>query len=194
MTLATHKPGETVTVVVQRDGARRPLTVVRLAKRPEAQALLGVQARLASNVTQSVLQAAQQVLQLDRHGVRGDRRLLQPATFQHRSGARASWARRSRSPRRLGAGPLDYACLVALLSLSLGVMNILPIPPLDGGKIAIELIEKHRGRPLPRKSRCGYRPPAPAALRAHRLSYVRRHRALRRQRLDRRAGEREHAP
>lgn len=49
------------------------------------------------------------------------------------------------------AGPLDYAFLIALLSLSLGAMNILPIPPLDGGKIAIELFERVLGRPLSRR-------------------------------------------
>jgi len=47
-------------------------------------------------------------------------------------------------------GPLDYAWLIALLSLSLGVMNILPIPPLDGGKVLIEIIEKVKGSPIPR--------------------------------------------
>lgn len=48
------------------------------------------------------------------------------------------------------SGPLDYARIVAALSLSLGVINILPLPPLDGGKIALEVIEKLRGKPLPR--------------------------------------------
>ncbi|MHB1340221.1 MAG: M50 family metallopeptidase [Coriobacteriia bacterium] len=49
------------------------------------------------------------------------------------------------------SGPLDYAWLIALLSLSLGAMNLLPIPPLDGGKVAIEVIERVAGRPLGRK-------------------------------------------
>lgn len=48
------------------------------------------------------------------------------------------------------SGPLDYAGIVAALSLSLGVINILPMPPLDGGKIALEIIEWVRGRPLSR--------------------------------------------
>ncbi len=48
------------------------------------------------------------------------------------------------------AGPLSYAWLVAMLSLSLGVMNILPIPPLDGGKIVVEIVERLMGRPLSR--------------------------------------------
>jgi regulator of sigma E protease len=49
------------------------------------------------------------------------------------------------------AGPINYAWMVALLSLSLGVMNVLPIPPLDGGKIAMELIEAVRRRPIRRE-------------------------------------------
>ncbi|KAF0208108.1 MAG: RIP metalloprotease RseP [Actinomycetota bacterium] len=49
------------------------------------------------------------------------------------------------------SGPLDYAWLIALLSLSLGAMNILPIPPLDGGKIAVEIVERIAGRPLGRR-------------------------------------------
>lgn len=46
------------------------------------------------------------------------------------------------------AGPIDYAWLVAAISLSLGLMNLLPIPPLDGGKIVLEIIEKIRRKPL----------------------------------------------
>lgn len=36
---------------------------------------------------------------------------------------------------------LDYASIVASLSLSLGMINVLPVPPLDGGKIALTLWE-----------------------------------------------------
>lgn len=48
------------------------------------------------------------------------------------------------------AGPIDYAYLIAALSLSLGVVNILPLPPLDGGKIVLEVIERVLGRPIDR--------------------------------------------
>lgn len=46
------------------------------------------------------------------------------------------------------AGPYEYAGLIAAISLSLGLMNLLPIPPLDGGKIVLELVEKVRKKPL----------------------------------------------
>lgn len=38
--------------------------------------------------------------------------------------------------------------MLALISLSLGVTNLLPIPPLDGGKIVILIIEGIRKKPL----------------------------------------------
>ncbi|MCL2818340.1 MAG: M50 family metallopeptidase [Actinomycetia bacterium] len=47
------------------------------------------------------------------------------------------------------AGAIEYAGLIAAISLSLGLMNLLPIPPLDGGKIVLEIIEKIRKKPLP---------------------------------------------
>lgn len=39
------------------------------------------------------------------------------------------------------AGPYELALFVAMISMSLGFMNLLPIPPLDGGKILIEIIQ-----------------------------------------------------
>jgi regulator of sigma E protease len=44
---------------------------------------------------------------------------------------------------------LSMASLGALLSLNLGVMNLIPFPALDGSKLALLLIEKIRRRPLP---------------------------------------------
>lgn len=46
------------------------------------------------------------------------------------------------------AGPVDLALLVAAVSMSLGFMNLLPIPPLDGGKIVIEVIQLITRRPV----------------------------------------------
>jgi len=43
---------------------------------------------------------------------------------------------------------IDYAWLIAAISLSLGLMNLLPIPPLDGGKVIIEGIGAARRKPL----------------------------------------------
>lgn len=45
-------------------------------------------------------------------------------------------------------GILNYFYLLAVISVSLGVTNLLPIPALDGGKILILLIEIIRRKPM----------------------------------------------
>ena len=45
-------------------------------------------------------------------------------------------------------GIKEFIYLLALISLSLGVTNLLPIPALDGGKILILLVEAIRRKPL----------------------------------------------
>ena len=44
---------------------------------------------------------------------------------------------------------MAYVQFLALLSISLGVLNLLPIPILDGGQIIMIVTEALRGRPLP---------------------------------------------
>ena len=43
---------------------------------------------------------------------------------------------------------IDFFYIMALISMSLGVTNLLPFPPLDGGKILIYIIEAIRRKPL----------------------------------------------
>jgi len=66
------------------------------------------------------------------------------------------------SPRNLGGplliaqvagkqaqeGPVSFFFFVAVLSVNLGVLNLLPIPILDGGHLLFFLIEWMRGRPV----------------------------------------------
>ena len=46
----------------------------------------------------------------------------------------------------------EFVYMLALISLSLGVTNLLPIPALDGGKILILIIEAIRRKPLNEKT------------------------------------------
>ena len=49
--------------------------------------------------------------------------------------------------RSAGAAPLSLPYLIALLSANLAILNVLPLPPMDGGRIAISLIRAvGRGR------------------------------------------------
>ncbi len=46
------------------------------------------------------------------------------------------------------AGPMAFLSLLALVSISLGVLNLLPVPVLDGGHLLYYLIELLKGSPL----------------------------------------------
>ncbi len=46
------------------------------------------------------------------------------------------------------AGPIAFLSLLALVSISLGVLNLLPVPVLDGGHLLYYLIELVKGSPL----------------------------------------------
>jgi regulator of sigma E protease len=48
-----------------------------------------------------------------------------------------------------GFGPREALTLIAIISLSLAIVNLFPFLPLDGGHIFWSIIEKLRGRPVP---------------------------------------------
>lgn len=51
------------------------------------------------------------------------------------------------------SGANDLVMFAAAISMSLGFTNLLPVPPLDGGKILIEVVELVRRKPLSTKAR-----------------------------------------
>ena len=56
------------------------------------------------------------------------------------------------SSQTLEAGYREYLGLLALISLSLALLNLLPFLPLDGGHVAFSLIEGIRGRAMSREA------------------------------------------
>ena len=47
------------------------------------------------------------------------------------------------------AGLLAFLSMIAILSINLGLINLFPIPVLDGGQLLLIAIEKVRGSPVP---------------------------------------------
>jgi regulator of sigma E protease len=146
---ASHA-GTRVTVGVRRDGqfvTFRPL----LAARQGGGAMLGITADL-TDVPMPMGEAVGASFAMTGQVFAAVGRLLNPATFAvSLQGARSIVGISYEVASAVTEGPLSYAWLIAVLSLSLGVMNVLPIPPLDGGKIASELVEALLRRPIPRK-------------------------------------------
>ncbi len=148
--IAARHPGDTVVLTVARQAERLRLTA-RLGSR-RGGAFLGVgprlvQRRLAPHV------ALWESLRWTGLVFVAIARFFDPRTFSAAVGdARSVVGISYEVADAARRGPIDYAWIVALLSLSLGVMNILPIPPLDGGKVALEMVERFRRRPMRRET------------------------------------------
>ena len=149
-TLAKHEPGEKLVVQVVRAGD--PVTLdVTLDRSDSGKALLGIQAA-SENVRLAPGAAFKESIGWVGLVFKAIAGFFNPSTFQQSVRGSSSVVGISVLVSQAAQrGPIDYAFLVALLSLSLGVMNILPIPPLDGGKIAMEMIEGVIRREIPRK-------------------------------------------
>jgi regulator of sigma E protease len=153
-TLAKHKPGDVVLVTVDRNGASVTKTV-SLGKSDSGGALLGIGVT-QKRVQLSFLEALKDSIMWIGLVFKAIGGFFNPATFQTSVSQSSSVVGIAVEVSRAAKnGPIDYAFIVALLSLSLGVMNILPIPPLDGGKIAVEIWEAIIGRPLSRQVSIG---------------------------------------
>ena len=46
---------------------------------------------------------------------------------------------------------IEFVGFLALISVSLGVLNLLPVPMLDGGQIVYQVVEGVTGKPLSEK-------------------------------------------
>jgi regulator of sigma E protease len=56
------------------------------------------------------------------------------------------------SSQSLDAGYRYFLQILAFISLSLALLNLLPLLPLDGGHIAFSIVERIRGRAIPREA------------------------------------------
>lgn len=150
------RPGETVRIVVLRDGARRDLSVT-IGSRDTGGAkvgLLGIRGgsveyqtlslpdALAGGVVQTWTVTSETFSGLAQmiSGKRGTEELGGPLRIAQLSGQVA----------QLGVSKLVY--LIAVLSVNLGLINLFPIPVLDGGHLLFYAMEAVAGRPLPRKA------------------------------------------
>lgn len=152
--ITAREPGDTIAVRYERAGGAQDANVV-LTESPEGTPVMGIvpdMEHIDLSVGESVVESVRMIgLVFQAIG-----RFFNPNTFAEAAeGARSVVGITVEVADAARTGPLNYAWIVALLSLSLGVMNILPIPPLDGGRMLIEIVERIAGRPLQRKVAIG---------------------------------------
>lgn len=155
----TESAGEAVNVTVLRDGTELSLTVVpRLETDAQGIEVARIGVMLGANVPmtlvrygpiESLYRGAQRTvetawfsLKMMGRMVTGDvsvRNISGPVTIADYAGQTAR------------AGLVSYISFLALISVSIGVLNLLPIPMLDGGHLMFYAIEAVRGSPVPDK-------------------------------------------
>jgi regulator of sigma E protease len=167
--MAGTKPGETVTITVLRNDAERDFQVTLADK--DGHGFLGV-GPTAVPVRLTVLESLGESFRYIGLVFKTILNIFNPERFQGTVKSFTGPVGISvMAEEAASAGALSYAGLIAMLSLSLGVMNILPMPPLDGGKIVIEIVERIIGRPLSRAVNIGFSA-AGAALLFSLIGYV----------------------
>ena len=72
------------------------------------------------------------------------------ADYSGRRSSKISAARSNRSDRRQQAslGAFEFIQLLAVISINLGFINLLPVPVLDGGHLFFYAVEAVRRRPV----------------------------------------------
>lgn len=138
--LAEGKPFE---VSYLRDGVERQTSVT-----PDGTGLIGISAPV-ERVRLSVVDSLSLTFEYSAQVVDFAVRLIIPTETMKVVGSASSVVGISvMASEAAAAGPAQLVMLAAAVSLSLAFMNLLPVPPLDGGKVAMELIGAVRRRPL----------------------------------------------
>lgn len=156
-TLAITRPGETGELTYERDG-RSHKTKITYGESPHnGGAYLGISSGEIKHVNLGVGESFVTALKYTRDTFVMIAAFFNPETFSLvAKSARSVVGVSVEAANVVEYGKaLGYAQFIALLSLSLGIMNILPIPPLDGGKVLVEIIERVSRRQLARNVQMG---------------------------------------
>ena len=155
--MVMHRAGERMAVVIERDGARRsleatPHTLVeqdRFGNRIERGAL-GIRNERPTVRPVSLLEAPVVATRQSLGIMRQMAEVLGQLVTGNRSVADLGGPLRiaKASGEQASLGPAAFVFFVAMVSLNLGFVNLLPLPMLDGGHLLFNLIEAVRRRPL----------------------------------------------
>ena len=145
--MSAFKPGDEVQVRIDRNGTLLDFSVI-LADN-DGQPMIGITPVVESEPIPFFEAFSASVGYI---GMVGEMilKLFNPATFNEVISQSTSVVGISFEARTFAmAGFLPFIYLAAALSISIGLMNLLPVPPLDGGKIVIETIERIVRRRIP---------------------------------------------
>jgi len=150
------RPGETVQVTFERAGSQRNVqvrlgsTTFQDGQRTLKRGLLGVSPSLSAHdpvpITAAVPMAVHYTWRLVRTMVDGIVQIVKGRISANQLGGPLKIAQIA--GEGASAGPLAFVALLALFSINLGFINLLPVPMLDGGHLLFYAVEAVRRRPV----------------------------------------------
>ena len=161
-----ERPGETVMVVIERNGFQRSIELTIGFAQEGGQAIGRIGAGMDTNLAQEIYG---QAIVEQRFGIldalpKGAIKTWDMSVLTVRMFARMFTG--DVSVRNI-SGPINIAAIagdsaragftaflgfMAIVSISLGVLNLLPVPLLDGGQIVYQLVELMKGSPVSERS------------------------------------------
>lgn len=148
--VSSKSPGDTIDITYERD-AQSAETNVTLYDN-EGKTAIGIYSDtklVHLNVIQSLSESGNYIMQV----MNAIGQLFNPSTMKQTLDQSTSIVGIAYETKAAAdQGLLSLLSIAIAISVSLGIMNLLPIPPLDGGKIVIELIQKLVRHQLPERA------------------------------------------
>ncbi len=138
------KKGQSIDVLVKaQDGQEKTLTVT--PKSSNGSFIIGVMPGLKTGFMDKVVGGIRESWQGATVIIRALKNLITNFSLNKLGGPVAMYQMSNQAAK---SGLVDILYLMAMLSINLGIFNLVPIPALDGGKIFINIIEAIRRKPL----------------------------------------------
>ncbi|QXJ58261.1 RIP metalloprotease RseP [Enterococcus raffinosus] len=143
----TKKPGKELTIIAEHDGKEKTMQMIPKSVKSNGEKVgqIGVTPYMKTGFGDKVIGGLTQSWDMVKR-IFGALGSLFTGFSLDKLGGPVMMYQMSAEASRAGVKTVIY--LMALLSVNLGIVNLLPIPAFDGGKILLNFIEGVRGKPL----------------------------------------------
>ncbi|MBM7710452.1 RIP metalloprotease RseP [Enterococcus xiangfangensis] len=143
----TKKPGEKLSVTIEQNGKQKTVQLTPKSVKSNGQKVgqIGVTPYLKTGFLDKVVGGLTQSWELTKNIFSALGSLFSGFSLDKLGGPVMMYQMSAEASR---AGFKNVIYLMAVLSVNLGIVNLLPVPAFDGGKILLNLIEGIRGKPL----------------------------------------------
>ena len=143
----TENPGKKLNVEVERNGQKQTLSVTPgvVESNGKKYGQLGIKAPMKTGFFDKIIGGTQQAFSSSLEIFKALGSLFTNFSLNKLGGPVMMFQLSSEAADQ---GILTVISLMAILSMNLGIVNLLPIPALDGGKLVLNVVEGIRGKPI----------------------------------------------